>query len=210
MVFNTEKSKSCIYTKIKGSIEAAVGSNAGSILRGKPLKQHCPDHCTTSVRIGWIWNAMKNWQKRCTWYLVNDVIMIEILLWEEIGLGKHETLTLYRPLDMKGCICHFSKWQIHPFIFKGAMYWLIVGSSSATLVQHHINIRPMSHVYLVVMGVVWVRHSQHPHYVGPTSSQWWVSVVDGGPTLAQHRAGVLCPGKLERVWVNLGDTGTSN
>ena len=23
------------------------------------------------------------------------------------------------PLDMKGCICHFVKWQIHPFISKG-------------------------------------------------------------------------------------------
>ena len=22
------------------------------------------------------------------------------------------------PLDMKGCICHFVKWQIHPFISK--------------------------------------------------------------------------------------------
>ena len=25
-------------------------------------------------------------------------------------------------LDLKGCICHFSKWQIHPFISKG-MRW---------------------------------------------------------------------------------------
>ena len=27
------------------------------------------------------------------------------------------------PLDMKGCICHFSKWQIHPFISKGTITW---------------------------------------------------------------------------------------
>ena len=26
------------------------------------------------------------------------------------------------PLDRKGCICHFTKWQIHPFIPKGANY----------------------------------------------------------------------------------------
>ena len=26
------------------------------------------------------------------------------------------------PLDMKRCICHFLKWQIHPFISKGANY----------------------------------------------------------------------------------------
>ena len=25
------------------------------------------------------------------------------------------------PLDMKGCICHFAKWQIHPIISKGAI-----------------------------------------------------------------------------------------
>ena len=23
------------------------------------------------------------------------------------------------PLEMKGCICHFTEWQIHPFISKG-------------------------------------------------------------------------------------------
>ena len=26
------------------------------------------------------------------------------------------------PLDMKGCIFHFTKWQIHPFISKRTMY----------------------------------------------------------------------------------------
>ena len=26
------------------------------------------------------------------------------------------------PLDMKGCICHFVKWQIHPLITKGTKY----------------------------------------------------------------------------------------
>ena len=25
-------------------------------------------------------------------------------------------------LDIKGCICHFTKWQIHPFISKGTTY----------------------------------------------------------------------------------------
>ena len=24
------------------------------------------------------------------------------------------------PLDIKGCICHFTKWQMHPFISKGS------------------------------------------------------------------------------------------
>ena len=29
------------------------------------------------------------------------------------------TLDNYRPLDMKGCICHIVKWHIHPFLSKG-------------------------------------------------------------------------------------------
>ena len=30
------------------------------------------------------------------------------------------------PLDMKGCICDFAKWQIiHPFISKGKMYYFL-------------------------------------------------------------------------------------
>ena len=27
-------------------------------------------------------------------------------------------VSLNVPLDMKGCICHFTEWQIHPFIAK--------------------------------------------------------------------------------------------
>ena len=27
------------------------------------------------------------------------------------------------PLDMKGCICHFAKWQIHPFISEGTILY---------------------------------------------------------------------------------------
>ena len=30
------------------------------------------------------------------------------------------------PLDMKGCMCHFAKWQMHPFISKGTT--CIIGS----------------------------------------------------------------------------------
>ena len=36
------------------------------------------------------------------------------------------------PLDMKGCICHFTKWTIHPFISEGTI--------SVGLLQKHINI----------------------------------------------------------------------
>ena len=29
---------------------------------------------------------------------------------------KRDMCEILVPLDMKGCICHFTKWQIHPFI----------------------------------------------------------------------------------------------
>ena len=40
--------------------------------------------------------------------------------------------THFVTLDMKGCICHFTKWHIHPFISKGttlfkSILWLTVG-----------------------------------------------------------------------------------
>ena len=31
------------------------------------------------------------------------------------------TIALFVPLDVKGCIWHFKKWQIHPFISKGGI-----------------------------------------------------------------------------------------
>ena len=34
--------------------------------------------------------------------------------------------TYYVTLDMKGCICHFVKWQIHPFMSKGTKMYVIV------------------------------------------------------------------------------------
>ena len=36
------------------------------------------------------------------------------------NIYPHETCDKVTPLDMKGCICHFLKWQIHPFISKGS------------------------------------------------------------------------------------------
>ena len=33
----------------------------------------------------------------------------------------HSHPLTHDPFDMKGCICHFTKWQIHPFISKGTL-----------------------------------------------------------------------------------------
>ena len=38
------------------------------------------------------------------------------------GWGCTEGGQYVLPLGMKGCICHFVKWQIHPFIYKGTVY----------------------------------------------------------------------------------------
>ena len=47
--------------------------------------------------------------------------------------------TIYiAPLDMKGCICHFSKWQIHPFISKGT---IMVSTSCVQKALALINIK---------------------------------------------------------------------
>ena len=49
----------------------------------------------------------------------------------KIILGWYVLITLplsndykdyFVPLYMKGCICHYTKWQIHPFISKGTIY----------------------------------------------------------------------------------------
>ena len=34
------------------------------------------------------------------------------------------------PLDRKGCICHLTMWQIHPFISTGTICWYNVGPAS--------------------------------------------------------------------------------
>ena len=36
------------------------------------------------------------------------------------------------PLDMKRCICHFTKWQIHPFISKGTIFQILTRISFST------------------------------------------------------------------------------
>ena len=40
----------------------------------------------------------------------------------ELKIQANGSNTLLAPLDMKGCICHFVKWQIHPFTSIGTFY----------------------------------------------------------------------------------------
>ena len=42
--------------------------------------------------------------------------------WQLHSFRSNGKIYRYIPLDMKGCIYHFVKWQIHPFISKGTIY----------------------------------------------------------------------------------------
>ena len=53
-------------------------------------------------------------------------------------------------LDMKGCICHFTRWQIHPFISMATICWamwpetFVLLPSSSHDVYRRINVLPDS------------------------------------------------------------------
>ena len=54
-------------------------------------------------------------------------IMVDLVLPLHLGIGVLvEMIGLdVLPLDMKGCICHFTAWQTHPVISMWTMYVLI-------------------------------------------------------------------------------------
>ena len=47
---------------------------------------------------------------------------------------------IFVTLDMKGCICHFVKWQIHPFLSKGTNCHL----ANVLIISHLIQIRRLT------------------------------------------------------------------
>ena len=53
---------------------------------------------------------------------------------------------------------------------------------------------------LLIHRHIQCRPSQQAQYVGPMLIQWWASVIDGGPTLGQHRANIVC---LLGLYVNI-------
>ena len=51
------------------------------------------------------------------------------------------SLHMHTPLDMKGCIGHFVKWQIHPFISKGTnLMWPFKPNSSNLHTATHCDV----------------------------------------------------------------------
>ena len=54
-----------------------------------------------------------------------DVISVQKYIRHNLLAGSEWSATNWTfivPLEMKGCICHFTKWQIHPFISKVTIY----------------------------------------------------------------------------------------
>ena len=84
------------------------------------------------------------------------------------------------PLDMKGCICHFVKWQIHPFISKG---------TKCTRLRQ-VKYLQNRHHYRGIIGTA-LRHrpakmSRQLVLADPMLGQCWAGVVDSGPALILH------------------------
>ena len=66
----------------------------------------------------------------------NSTLLIVDCFWAIAGITSSDSITLYYshvksatknrvhiiPLDMKGCLCHFTVWQRHPFISKGPIW----------------------------------------------------------------------------------------
>ena len=69
----------------------------------------------SSALVGWSWKVIDSY---------SDLIHNKVHHYHHPSACQTDSAIsfLYKyivPLDMKGCICHFIKWQIHPFISKG-------------------------------------------------------------------------------------------
>ena len=58
-------------------------------------------------------------------------------------------------LDMKGCICHFAKWQIHPFISKRTIWPKCSGITLTTAKINNQKIWARDWPMTVQVGVMW-------------------------------------------------------
>ena len=69
------------------------------------------------------------------WFLLNTTICSNDVMLYNYGVY----IQYFVPLDMKGCICHLTKWQIHSFISKGTTYlaYSMVRYSKYGLVSYH-------------------------------------------------------------------------
>ena len=96
---------------------------------------------------------------------------------------------VFVPLEMKGCICHITKWQIHPFISKRTM-------CAASLVITRETYYPLENLIFLFLANQ-PRYSRLDTVHQPSSSpckqdtlslaQCSATVCDAGPTLNKHR-----------------------
>ena len=89
-------------------------------------------------------------------------------------------------LDMKGCICHFTKWQIHPLISRGTTCW-----------------RSYYSIILLVNGCVNIWFGLL--YTGVQCNADIIENIFWERTKAEQNATVPCPGQLDKGMNATGD-----
>ena len=70
------------------------------------------------------------------------------------------------PLDMKECICHFTKWQIHPFISKGTTCALFPGLCPHICPWQRHSVHTHTLTYSRVQNKASFATSNHSHHYG--------------------------------------------
>ena len=132
----------------------------------------------------------------CLWVEVTSQLLKSVIcsptghhnLWETKKLAQCGANVV--PLYMKGCIYHFAKWHIHPFISKGTTLCDAVRSTSNTLSLHKAVLvmaqcrwrRPIVGTALQCLPTI----SQQQRDTEPMLIWCWASVADGGSTSNQH------------------------
>ena len=118
------------------------------------------------------------------------------------------------PLDMKGYICHFVKWQIYLFVSKAMIIYMIAKCPHFPLslsiwfprgvlgqVQQ-LELTVVIYITSYIRRDLWwplrstatvhITDTQYSGHPANVLFKCWASVVDGGPTLKEHWFNVSC------------------
>ena len=88
--------------------------------------------------------------------LPRDQITLVGCKYHKSGFKLPLILTHIVPLDMEGCICHFVKWQMHPFISKGKALYRYISENLLKINQIFIPIG-LAVVSSRLRAVAWLR-----------------------------------------------------
>ena len=85
-------------------------------------KRQTPDICHNTIVVDYLYELPKYGGQRNQVQQTPDVDSMFVQCWIDVADGGPTLKQHIAPFDMKGCICHFVKWQIHPFISKETNY----------------------------------------------------------------------------------------